>query len=56
MTTGKTKSKFAFPSAFSILFILLVVIALATWLMPAGTYDYNEDGENEKHFMSGEGA
>jgi uncharacterized ion transporter superfamily protein YfcC len=39
------KKKFAFPSAFTILFILLILIALATWLIPAGSYDYNEDGE-----------
>lgn len=37
--------KFTFPSAFTILFILLILIALATWLIPAGSYDYNEDGE-----------
>jgi hypothetical protein len=37
--------KFTFPTAFTILFILLVLIALATWLIPAGSYDYNADGE-----------
>jgi uncharacterized ion transporter superfamily protein YfcC len=40
-----SKRKFAFPSAFTILFILLVLIALATWLIPAGSYDYNANGE-----------
>ena len=42
---GQPKKKFTFPSAFTILFILLVLIALATWIVPAGSYDYNEDGE-----------
>ena len=39
------KKKFSFPTAFTILFILLVLIALATWIIPAGSYDYNADGE-----------
>jgi uncharacterized ion transporter superfamily protein YfcC len=39
------KKKFTFPSAFTILFILLVLIALATFIIPAGSYDYNADGE-----------
>ncbi len=45
MTTAEpTKKKFVFPSAFTILFILLILIALATWLVPAGLYDYDADG------------
>ena len=44
MAQEKPKKKFTFPSAFTILFILLVLIALATWLVPAGSYDYDEDG------------
>ena len=38
------KKKFTFPSAFTILFLLLIVIALATWVVPAGSYDYDEEG------------
>jgi uncharacterized ion transporter superfamily protein YfcC len=45
MVAAQPKRKFIFPTAFTILFILLVVIALATWLIPAGSYDYNADGE-----------
>jgi uncharacterized ion transporter superfamily protein YfcC len=45
MANQKTKKKFTFPSAFTILFLLLVLIAAATWLVPAGSYDYNPDGE-----------
>ena len=46
MTTGEqtAKKKFTFPSAFTILFILLVLIAAATWIVPAGSYDYDEEG------------
>jgi len=40
-----SKKKLSFPTAFTILFILLVLIALATWIIPAGSYDYNADGE-----------
>jgi len=32
------------PSAYTILFILIVVVAVGTWVIPAGRYDYNEDG------------
>ncbi len=44
MATKKNKKKFTFPSAFTILFLLLILIALATWLVPAGSYDYDEQG------------
>src|SRR5512139_2440602 len=44
MATEKPKKKFTFPSAFTILFVLLILIALATWIVPAGSYDYDEDG------------
>src|SRR5215217_142092 len=32
------------PSAYTILFILIVVVAALTWIVPAGTYQYNDDG------------
>jgi uncharacterized ion transporter superfamily protein YfcC len=32
------------PSAYTILFILIVAVAALTWIIPAGTYQYNEDG------------
>ncbi len=44
MAEVKNKKKFTFPTAFTILFILLILIALATWLVPAGSYDYDADG------------
>jgi uncharacterized ion transporter superfamily protein YfcC len=40
----KKEKKFTFPTAFTILFILLIVIAAATWIVPAGSYDYDEEG------------
>lgn len=43
-TAAKTGRKFTFPSAFTILFILLILVALATWVIPAGTYDLDAQG------------
>ena len=39
------KSRFTLPSAYTILFGLIVVAAIATWIIPAGTYDLNASGE-----------
>ena len=39
------KKRFTLPSAYTILFILIVLAAIATWIVPAGTYDLNEEGE-----------
>jgi len=44
MATEKSKKKFTFPTAFTILFLLLILIAAATWVVPAGSYDYDEEG------------
>ena len=35
------KSRFALPSAYTILFALIVVAAIATWVIPAGVYKLN---------------
>ena len=43
--TEEKKRRFTLPSAYTILFALIVLAALATWVVPAGTYDVNEDGE-----------
>ena len=40
----KEARKFTFPTAFTILFILLILIALATWIIPAGAYQVDADG------------
>jgi uncharacterized ion transporter superfamily protein YfcC len=39
------KSRFRLPSAYTILFALIVLAAIATWAIPAGTYNLNELGE-----------
>jgi uncharacterized ion transporter superfamily protein YfcC len=44
-TAEPEKKRFQLPSAYTILFALIVLAAIATWLVPAGTYDLNEDGE-----------
>jgi uncharacterized ion transporter superfamily protein YfcC len=41
----ETKSKFTLPSAYTILFALIVLAAIATWVIPAGVYNLNEAGE-----------
>ncbi len=37
--------KFKMPTAFTILFAILVVMTLLTWVVPSGVYDYQENGE-----------
>jgi uncharacterized ion transporter superfamily protein YfcC len=39
------KTRFTLPSAYTILFALIVLAAIATWVIPAGTYDLNNRGE-----------
>jgi uncharacterized ion transporter superfamily protein YfcC len=39
------KKKFTFPTAFTILILLTIVIALLTFVIPAGQYDYNAEGQ-----------
>ena len=38
------KPRFALPSAYTILFALIVITALATWIIPAGQYALDPDG------------
>jgi uncharacterized ion transporter superfamily protein YfcC len=38
------KKRFALPSAYTILFTLIVVTALATWIIPAGRYALDPEG------------
>ena len=40
----KKKSKFTFPTAYTILALLLIVVALLTFVIPAGKYDTGADG------------
>lgn len=38
------KPRFTLPSAYTILFALIVIMAIATWIIPAGQYDLDEEG------------
>ena len=39
LATKDTPSKWHFPSAFTILFVLIIIVAALTWVIPAGQYD-----------------
>ena len=41
----KKKSGFTFPTAYTILFALVIVVAAATWLIPAGQYDLDANSQ-----------
>ena len=34
------KAKFHMPTAYTILFLLIILVALSTWFIPSGSYDY----------------
>ena len=38
------KKKFKMPSAYTILFFLIILIAILTWIIPAGSYEVNKAG------------
>jgi uncharacterized ion transporter superfamily protein YfcC len=38
------KRRFTLPSAYTILFALIVLMAIATWIVPAGVYDRDDEG------------
>ncbi len=42
---SEKKSRFRLPSAYTILFALIVLAAIATWVIPAGVYNLNAAGE-----------
>ena len=43
-STAENDRKFTFPTAYTILFLLLIVMAVLTWIIPAGQYQLNADG------------
>ena len=45
MSDENEKKGFKFPTAYTILFLLIILVAIGTWFIPAGQYDLNEDGE-----------
>jgi uncharacterized ion transporter superfamily protein YfcC len=42
---AEEKKGFKFPTAYTILFLLIVIVVIATWIIPAGEYELNEEGE-----------
>ena len=44
VTAEKTKRSFVFPTAYTILALLIVVMAALTFIIPAGRYDLDADG------------
>src|SRR5699024_11546258 len=38
------KKKFQMPSAYTVLFIIIAIIAVLTWFIPAGHYGVDADG------------
>ncbi len=40
------KKKFNFPTAYSIAVLAIVLVAILTWIMPTGSYNYKVDGTN----------
>ena len=49
------QKKFHMPTAYTILFLLLILVAAATWIIPAGSYDY-VDGVPVAKAVSGRGC
>ena len=43
-SAAEPKRGFKLPSAYTILFALIVLMAIATWIVPAGVYDLDKDG------------
>ncbi|GAA4690962.1 YfcC family protein [Nocardioides conyzicola] len=43
-TAPATRRGFKLPSAYTILFALIVLMALATWVVPAGVYELDKNG------------
>jgi uncharacterized ion transporter superfamily protein YfcC len=41
---ARKRRRFTLPSAYTILFALIVLMAIATWIIPAGVYDRDEEG------------
>src|SRR5699024_9059986 len=51
--SDKPKSKFEFPHVFAILFSLIIVMALLTYVIPAGEYDREITDEGETVVVDG---
>ncbi len=47
------KKKFKMPTAYTILFCIIIVMAILTWIIPPGQYDYVESEDGSKEPISG---
>lgn len=45
VTDDEKKRRFKMPGAYTILFILIVLVAISSYFIPAGVYDLNSEGE-----------
>ncbi len=43
------KKKFKMPSAYTILFFIIIIVAILSWIIPAGQYDTNKAGDIIAH-------
>ena len=41
--------KFRMPSAYTVLFLIILLMTALTWVIPSGAYDYGPDGEPIYH-------
>src|SRR5262245_60639286 len=39
------KHRFKMPGAYTILFVLIILVAISSYFIPAGVYDLNSEGE-----------
>jgi len=39
-----TKKRFQMPSSYTVLIIIIAIMAILTWIIPAGKYDTDEAG------------
>ena len=39
------RKKFQMPSSYTTLFLIIIIVAISSWLIPAGKYDVNESGQ-----------
>ena len=41
----KKKKGFKMPSSYTVLYILIIILAILTWIIPAGEYEKNQAGQ-----------
>lgn len=47
------KKKSEMPTAYTVLFLIIVVVAILTWVIPSGQYNYIENEQNQLQPISG---